>query len=129
MSMKDFSANCNLSLNTIYNIENGKVNKPHKDTFQTIAEVYGSSLEWILNGRGDMLLSGVKLNIQKSAVIKNPETTLSANEQEMFNELKIKNKGLEMEIERLWRMIEYFVNPGNSNHEDKNINFNERKIG
>jgi len=69
---------------------------------QRVASVYGSTVDWILYGKNEMLPGGTK-----------ELTDTDANDfwkDEAFLELKSRNAILEKEIERLWQMISHFTN-------------------
>ncbi len=107
LSVKEFASRCNLSHVAIFHLENGRTLKPHKSSMQRIANVYGSTIEWIMFGRNEMLPNGSR--------------ELSENEvsdfwkDEAYLEIKSRNAMLEKEIERLWQMISHFTSGAKPN--------------
>jgi transcriptional regulator with XRE-family HTH domain len=99
LGVKDFALKAGLSHAAIFNLENGKTNKPHKASIQRIAAVYGSTTDWILYGKEEMLPNGKKDFIANSDGWK----------EEAYNEVKRKNALLEKEVERLWEMVSHFA--------------------
>jgi len=102
LSVKEFASKCNLSHVAIFHLENGRTLKPHKSSMQRVASVYGSTVDWILYGKNEMLPNGTK-----------ELSETEANDfwkDEAFLELKSRNAILEKEIERLWQMINHFTN-------------------
>jgi transcriptional regulator with XRE-family HTH domain len=99
LGVKDFARKAGLSHAAIFNLENGKTNKPHKSSIQRIASVYGSTSEWLLYGNDEMLPNGRREFMQHEDNWK----------EEAYQEVKRKNVMLEKEIERLWEMIGHFA--------------------
>lgn len=101
LSVKEFAGRCNLSHVAIFHLENGRTVKPHKSSMQRIASMYGTTLDWIYYGKGEMLPNGER------------ELTDSSDndfwKDEAYLEIKGRNAMLEKEIERLWQMIEHFT--------------------
>jgi transcriptional regulator with XRE-family HTH domain len=102
LSVKEFASRCNLSHVAIFHLENGRTLKPHKSSMQRVANVYGSSVDWILYGKNEMLPNGTK-ELTEGEVS-------DFWKDEAFLELKSRNAILEKEIERLWQMISHFTN-------------------
>jgi transcriptional regulator with XRE-family HTH domain len=42
----------------IYKIESDKTEKPQAETLRNIAKLYGTTVEWLMEGKGDMLPNG-----------------------------------------------------------------------
>lgn len=107
LSVKEFASRCNLSHVAIFHLENGRTLKPHKSSLTRIASVYGSSVEWLLSGKNEMLPNGMKeLGTDDNADFWKDEAYL---------EIKSRNAMLEKEIERLWQMIGHFTSGGKTN--------------
>src|SRR5687768_15290553 len=101
LSVKEFATRCNLSHVAIFHLENGRTLKPHKSSMQRIATVYGSSVDWILYNKGEMLPNGIR---------ELADTEISDYwKAEAYLEIKSRNAMLEKEIERLWQMISHFT--------------------
>lgn len=103
LSVKEFAAKCGLSHVAIFHLENGRTLKPHRSSIQRMANIFGSSSDWLLYGKNEMLPNGTK-------EIYAPE---NANEEfwkeEAYLEIKSKNTMLEKEVERLWKILEHFA--------------------
>lgn len=103
LSVKEFAVKCGLSHVAIFHLENGKTLKPHRSSLQRMASIFGTTADWLLFGKNDMLPNGTK------------EIYAENNEQEHFwkeeayLEIKSKNLMLEKEIERLWQMLSHFT--------------------
>jgi transcriptional regulator with XRE-family HTH domain len=102
LSVKEFAVKCGLSHVAIFQMENGKTLKPHKSTLLRISAIFGTTIDWILYGKNEMLPNG-------SRELGNDQQ-LQDNfwKNEAYLELKSKNLMLEKEIERLWQMIHSF---------------------
>ena len=108
LGVKDFAGKCNLSHVAIFHLENGKTLKPHKSSIQRIAAMYGTSAEWILYGKNEMLPNGTR------------EFTEDDNSEnfwkdEAYLEIKSRNAMLEKEVERLWQMVSHFTSGSKPN--------------
>ena len=107
LSVKEFASRCNLSHVAIFHLENGRTTKPHKSSMQRIASMYGSSVDWLLYSKGEMLPNGSK------------ELSESENSEfwkdEAYLEIKSRNAMLEKEIERLWQMVSHFTSGATPN--------------
>lgn len=109
LSVKEFAARCGLSHVAIFHLESGKTAKPHKNSLFRIASAFGTTVDWILQGKSEMLPHGRK----------ELDNELG-NEQffwknEAYLELKSKNQMLEKEVDRLWQMVHHLsgsVKPG-----------------
>lgn len=103
LGMKEFSTRCGLSHVAIFHLETGKTLKPHRSSIVRMANVFGSTVDWILFGNGEMLPNGSK-------ELYNEEGNLDGYwKDEAYQEIKNKNIVLEREIERLWQMIHHFT--------------------
>jgi transcriptional regulator with XRE-family HTH domain len=100
LGVKDFAAQCNLSHVAIFQMENGRTRKPHRGTMQRIARAFGSSADWLLYGKEEMLPNG-EIGIGENAEDKWKE--------EAYQELKARNATLEKEVERLWTLLNRFM--------------------
>ncbi len=111
LSVKEFAAKCGLSHVAIFHLENGKTSKPHRSSLQRMASIFGTTADWLLFGKNDMLPNGTK------------EIYSENNDQEHFwkdeayLEIKSKNLMLEKEIERLWQMLSHFTTGTKPNFE------------
>lgn len=103
LSVKEFAVKCGLSHVAIFHLENGKTAKPHRSSIQRIASMFGTTADWLLYGKNDMLPNGSK------------EIYSDENEQgvywkdEAYQEIKNRNVILEKEVERLWQMISHLT--------------------
>jgi transcriptional regulator with XRE-family HTH domain len=102
LGVKEFATKCNLSHVAIFHLENGKTLKPHRSSLKRIAMVFGSSTEWILHGRKEMLPNGTVELTEGSG-------TESFWKDEAYLEIKSRNAMLEKEVERLWQMMGSFA--------------------
>lgn len=100
LSIKDFARHCGLSEVAIYYLESDKRASIRKSTIEKLTKVYGVTYEWIMFGEGEMLPNG------KSTLLTNNEN-VELNSQKLIEELQSKNKFLENELERVWRIVEY----------------------
>ena len=66
-----------------------------------MANVYGSTVDWLLFGRGEMLPNGTREL--------GSEDISEFWKDEAYLEIKSRNAMLEKEIERLWQMIGHFT--------------------
>jgi transcriptional regulator with XRE-family HTH domain len=96
LGVKEFASRCNLSHVAIFQMENGRTLKPHRSTMQRIARVFGSSADWLLYGKDQMLPNGAK-DLE--------ETGEEHWKEEAYTELKSRNMMLEKEVERLWSLL------------------------
>lgn len=103
LSVKEFAVKAGLSHVAIFHLENGKTLKPHRGSLQRIANVFGTTSDWILYGTGDMLPAG------KVHIYADENAYESLWKEEAFLEIKQKNNMLEREVERLWQMISHFT--------------------
>lgn len=103
LGMKEFSSKCGLSHVAIFHLESGKTLKPHRSSMVRMANVFGTTVEWILFGTGEMLPNGTK-------EIYGEEQNMEGYwKDEAYQEIKSKNVMLEKEVERLWQMIHHFT--------------------
>lgn len=107
LSVKEFAAKCNLSHVAIFHLENGKTVKPHKSSMQRVATVYGTTVDWILYGKNEMLPNGIKELTESEAS--------DFWKAEAYMEIKSRNAMLEKEIERLWQMVSHFTSGSKPN--------------
>jgi transcriptional regulator with XRE-family HTH domain len=104
LGLKDFASYCQLSHVAIFHLENGKTSKPHRRSLQKMADNFGTSINWIINGEDEMLPKG-KVSLKKQDVV-----TSDFWKEEAYNQLKDSNKLLEKEVERLWQIIQLYQN-------------------
>jgi transcriptional regulator with XRE-family HTH domain len=99
LSVKEFAGMCGLSHVAIFHIENGKTLKPHKSSLIRMAAVFGTTLDWLIYGRDEMLPQGTKEL--------NDDGTGQENfwSKEACLELKSRNQLLEKDMERLWLVV------------------------
>ena len=103
MGVKEFASRCGLSHVAVFHLEKGKTLKPHKSSLLRITNVFGTTMDWLLYGKNEMLPSGTReIPLQE-------ELSAIHWKQEAYQELKNKNQLLEKEIERLWQMIGHFT--------------------
>lgn len=102
LSVKEFAVKCGLSHVAIFHLENGKTIKPHRSSLQRIAAIFGTTSDWLLFGKNEMLPNGDK-------EIYAEEQQDSFWKDEAYLEIKSKNVMLEKEIERLWQMMSHFT--------------------
>jgi transcriptional regulator with XRE-family HTH domain len=103
LSVKEFAVKAGLSHVAIFHLENGKTLKPHRASLQRLANVFGTSADWILYGTGEMLPAG------KVQIYSDDLSFINQWKEEAFIEMKQKNSLLEREVERLWQMISHFT--------------------
>jgi transcriptional regulator with XRE-family HTH domain len=101
MGMKDFAQCSGLSHVAIFHLENGRTLKPHKSSMVRIASAFGTTLEWILYGKDEMLPNGT---MDMSAARDGSEW-----KEEALSELRKKNQLLEKEVNRLWEIISHLT--------------------
>jgi transcriptional regulator with XRE-family HTH domain len=101
LGVKEFASMCSLSHVAVFQMENGRTLKPHKSSIYRMAKVFGTSVEWLLFGRNEMLPNGAR-------DIYNSEGE-GGWKDEAYAELKGRNAHLEKEVERLWQIIGHFT--------------------
>ena len=111
LSVKEFAGKCNLSHVAIFHLENGRTSKPHRSSLQRIASIFGTTADWLLFGKNEMLPSGTK-EIYSQEIGQE-----SFWKDEAYLEIKSKNAMLEKEIERLWQMLSHFTTGAKPNFE------------
>lgn len=103
LDREQFSCCCGLSYLTIFNLEKGKINRPQSHTVKKIANTFGTSAEWLLYGKGEMLPHGIKdLDAEEEPI--SPKDKVSHT---TYVELKLKNDLLEKELDRLWKVVAF----------------------
>jgi transcriptional regulator with XRE-family HTH domain len=108
LGVKEFAERCSLSHVAIFHLESGKTVKPHKSSLQRIANVFGTTAEWILFGKNEMLPNGTR----------ELQTEVTGDvfwKEEAYLEIKSRNAMLEKEVERLWQMISHFTSGSKPN--------------
>ena len=108
LSIEEFSSNCNLSDVAIYQIEAGKTELPRRTSLQRISLVYGTTTDWLLFGKNEMLPHGKKEIISSDEKVQN-----CYRSKEDYFEIQNKNFLLEKELERLWQLIGFFLSTSN----------------
>ncbi len=103
IGIKEFGMRCDLSHVAVFHFENGRTTRPHKASLQRIANVYGTSIEWLLYGSGDMLPNG------KRDFMHETDNFDAFWKDEAYSEIKSKNILLEKEVDRLWQMVSHFT--------------------
>jgi transcriptional regulator with XRE-family HTH domain len=101
LGVKEFASMCSLSHVAVFQMENGRTAKPHKSSMHRIARVFGTSVDWLLFGKNEMLPNGTR-DIYSSE-------TDSQWKEEAYLEIKNRNVYLEREVERLWQIIGHFT--------------------
>jgi len=102
LSVKEFAVKCGLSHVAIFHLENGKTVKPHRSSLQRIASIFGTTADWLLYGKNEMLPNGSR------EIFSDEHVQDSFWKDEAYLEIKSKNVMLEKEIERLWQMVGHF---------------------
>src|SRR4051812_21246780 len=96
LGVKEFATRCSLSHVAIFQMENGRTLKPHRSTMTRIAKAFGSNADWLLHGKGEMLPhGGVQLE----------DCGEDHWKEEAYQALKSRNVLLELEVERLWTLV------------------------
>lgn len=103
LSVKEFAVKCGLSHVAIFHLESGKTLKPHRSSLQRMATIFGTTADWLLYGKSEMLPNGEK------EIYTLENNTDAYWKDEAYLEIKSKNMMLEKEIERLWQMISHFT--------------------
>lgn len=103
LSVKEFSAKCGLSHVAVFHLESGRTVKPHRSSLQRMASVFGTTTEWLLFGKNQMLPQGEKEMYSDS------HAHDSFWKEEAYLEIKSKNLMLEKEVDRLWQMLSHFT--------------------
>lgn len=103
LSVKEFAVKCGLSHVAIFHLENGKTVKPHRSSLQRIATIFGTTADWLLFGKNDMLPNGSK------EIYTDENGQDNFWKDEAYLEIKSRNMMLEKEIERLWQMVSHFT--------------------
>jgi transcriptional regulator with XRE-family HTH domain len=103
LSVKEFAGKCGLSHVAIFHLENGKTVKPHRSSLQRMATVFGTTADWLLFGKNEMLPNGIKEIYAEEGVQDN------FWKDEAYLEIKSRNLMLEKEVERLWQMLSHFT--------------------
>lgn len=111
LSVKEFASKCGLSHVAIFHLENGKTTKPHRSSLQRMASIFGTTADWLLFGKNEMLPNGAK------DIYTGEAGDESYWKDEAYLEIKSKNIMLEKEIERLWQMLSHFTTGSKPNFE------------
>ncbi len=99
----EFAVRCGLSSSDLFLIKNNADAFASEKLLKKIADFYGSNMNWLLHGEGDILAQD-KISLPKR------ENGLDDAEKNMpYLDLKTKNDLLEKEVERLWQLIRYFT--------------------
>ncbi|MDI1354299.1 MAG: helix-turn-helix transcriptional regulator [bacterium] len=109
LSVKEFATRCGLSHVAIFHLESGRTLKPHRSSLQRIASIFGTTTDWLLFGRNEMLPQGDK------EIYTENNSLDSFWKDEAYLEIKSKNVMLEKEVERLWQMLSHFTSGTNPN--------------
>lgn len=100
LSQPEFASTANVSIGSIWNIENGEV-KPSPKTIRAIEAAFNINPEWLRTGKGDVLLAEKKNNITAESV--NPW------KEEAYATLKQANESLEKKYQDLLSMFNKFM--------------------
>jgi len=76
-----------------------------------MASVFGTTADWLLFGKNEMLPNGSK------EIYADENGNDNFWKEEAYLEIKSKNVMLEKEIERLWQMLSHFTTGAQSNFE------------
>src|SRR5262245_57983211 len=60
LSVKEFVGKVGLSHVAIFHLESGKTLKPHRSSLQRMANIFGTTADWLLFGKSEMLPNGEK---------------------------------------------------------------------
>src|SRR5947207_827055 len=93
LSVKEFAVKCGLSHVAIFHLENGKTVKPHRSSLQRIAAIFGTTADWLLFGKSEMLPNGSK------EIYTDENGQDNFWKDEAYLEIKGRNQMLEKEIE------------------------------
>lgn len=102
LTQTEFAMRINSTFATISRIENG-TNEPRKSTLLSMCKEFNINSEWLLNGKGEMLLSEdhKDFKIQTESV---------SWKDEAFAQLKNHNETLKQEIEWLKNLVNKMAN-------------------
>lgn len=105
LSQADFATNIGLKGHVgISKIENGETVDPRRTTLEKIAKVYGTTIDWLLHGKGEMLPSGKIEVIPISEIeVENPW------KDEAYLNLKNYVDSVVKERDNYWQMIQNFM--------------------
>jgi len=67
LSQSGFAQEINMSHIAIGNLERGLATNPQPDTIHSIVNKFGTTSEWLMEGKGEMLPKGVSILEQKEA--------------------------------------------------------------
>lgn len=94
LTQTEFASRINSTFATISRIENGS-NEPRRSTLVTICRVFNVSEEWLINGKGEMLLPGQEITKGEPSNWK----------EEAYIQLKSHNETLKQEVEWLKNLV------------------------
>jgi transcriptional regulator with XRE-family HTH domain len=97
LSTKHFAQGCLVSDITIFNLEKGS--KMSDKTLTKICDAYGTTREWLLEGKGSMLPHGATDILPEGM----------ENKDRTYIQLVQKSMLMEREIERLWSALNHLV--------------------
>lgn len=95
LNTKNFAYGCGLSDVTIFKLEKGS--KISEKTISKIAFTYGTTNEWLMEGKGEMLPDGTK-----ELPFDEIEKRYTEN---IYSRLISKNEEIEKEIEKIWSVL------------------------
>lgn len=105
MSLREFAAKCEVSYVIIHKYETRKKNHPNITTLYKIVNVFGTTIDWLVEGKGDMLPNGMNYKVVRENELFN------FWQDEAFLQQESRIETLEKEINRLWGIINHFTNP------------------
>ncbi len=97
LDINQFAMHCELSPTAVYYWEMGRTKKPSKNVLLKIIETFGTTMEWLIKGMGDMLPSGLG-SIFQEKLNENIESELLNNS---FRQVDF----LATELNKLWNII------------------------
>lgn len=109
LSIREFAHLCGLSRLAVFNLESNKTQKPHPSSLQKMVNVFGTTVEWLLTGKDEMLPNGMK------EIFRDDAEKESLKKDEAYLEIKSKNMMLEKEVERLWQILDHFMSDSRMN--------------
>lgn len=104
MSLREFATKCEVSYVIIHKYEARKKNHISVSTLYKIVNIFGTTIDWLVEGKGQMLPNGMNYK----AVRENELFNFWQDEAFIQQEFRIET--LEKEINRLWSIINHFTN-------------------
>jgi transcriptional regulator with XRE-family HTH domain len=86
----------------ISKIENGQTEQPQGDTIEKIVSVFGTTREWLIHGKGEMLPGGM-VELKQEV-----DSAAGPWKDEAYQEVKKQNDRLANQVEFFQKQIEFF---------------------